>query len=86
MNFKYSLNKDIIRKNAIELVRNLQEVPANVFLYNKRINRKVHGQSIIGVLSGNFKARDVINIYIDSDNSENWSRVQEIINKFGTQL
>lgn len=84
MSFSYKLTKNLLHRNAVQLVFALQELPFSVFLYKDEIGRRTNGKSLIGILSGRFLKGETIDIIID--NTENTSRVKEIFNNFGVEV
>lgn len=84
MSLSYKLNKDLLHRNAAQLVFSFNELPYSVFLYKQDIGRRINGKSLIGVLSGRFLKGEIIDIIING--AEDWSRVKEILNNFGTEV
>lgn len=79
----YKLNCNLWNRNAANLVFALSELPTSVFLY-KEYGRRINAKSLIGILSGRFLQGDTIMILID--NPDEMSRVQSILNNYGTKL
>lgn len=79
----YKLNLTLWNKNATNLVFALSELPTSVFLY-KEYGRRINAKSLIGILSGRFLQGDTIMILID--NPDEMSRVQSILDNYGTRL
>lgn len=83
MDFTIILTKDLIQRNAMNLVYSLNEINSSVFLY-KESGRGINGRSVLGVLSGDFKQGETIKILID--NTEELSRIKEIFKQYGTEV
>ena len=79
----YKLNKNLLERNAANLVFLLKEINSSIFLYREN-ERRVNGKSLIGILSSRFIQGETIKILID--NSEELSRIKEIFNEVGTEV
>lgn len=83
MNFSYKLNKNLLARNAAQLVFALSEVNSTVTLRRKDSN-SVNGKSLVGVLSGHFLYDEIVTVFIDT--VEELSRVKEIFNEYGVEV
>lgn len=83
MNFSYKLNKNLLARNAAQLVFSLNEVNSTITLRRKDSNC-VNGKSLVGVLSGHFLYDEIVTVFIDT--VEELSRVKEIFNEYGVEV
>lgn len=79
----YYLTQNLLERNAANIVFSLKEVHASIFLYREN-DRRVNAKSFIGILSAHFIQGETIKVFID--NPDEMSRVQSILNKFGTLI
>ena len=84
MNFQYKLNKNLLGRNAAELVFALNQLRSGVAIYRKDAISCINAKSLVGILSGYYKIGDVITLYVD--NIEDLSRVKEILNEYGAEV
>ena len=61
MEIKLKLTDNLNNRNAANLVNSLRELSSSVFIY-KDSGRKVNGQTLVGLLSGNFSINEIINV------------------------
>lgn len=84
MSFSYKLNKNLLGRNAAELVASLNQLHAGISIYRKEATTCINAKSLVGILSGYYVYGDIITIYIDD--IEDLSRVKEILNDYGTEI
>lgn len=84
MNFQYKLDKNLLGRNAAQLVFEMNELHTGIAIYRKEATTCINAKSLVGVLSGYYKMGDIITIYVD-DVGES-SRVKEIFNKYGVEI
>ena len=84
MKKEYRLNYNLFKRNAANLVFSLNELPDSIYIYRNNDERRINGKSLIGILSGHFLKNEII--IIETNNFENWSRVQEIFKNYGDEV
>lgn len=84
MNFQYKLDKNLLGRNAAQLVFEMNELHTGIAIYRKEATTCINAKSLVGVLSGYYKMGDIITIYVDD--VEESSRVKEIFNKYGVEI
>lgn len=84
MNFQYKLDKNLLGRNAAQLVFEMNELHTGIAIYRKEATTCINAKSLVGVLSGYYKMGDIITIYVDD--VEELSRVKEIFNKYGVEI
>lgn len=83
MDCTYYLSKNLLARNAANLVFSFNEIPASIYLYREN-GRRVNGKSFVGILSARFLQGETIKILIDAP--EEMSRVKSILNDFGNEI
>ena len=84
MTFSYKLDKNLVGRAATMLNWKLGQINSSVRIVNKEENRVINAKSLIGLLSGCFKADDIIDIMLEDDRDER--KVKEILNEVGQQI
>ena len=54
MSHLYKLKKNLLKRNATNLVFTLSEIQGSIYIYRINDERRVSGKSLIGILSGHF--------------------------------
>lgn len=67
MTVSYKLDKNLIGRTATMMNWKLGQVNSSVRIVNKEENRMINAKSLVGLLSGAFRADNVIDIVIDRD-------------------
>lgn len=80
----YRLNKNLTGRQANMLNWKLTQIPGSVRIINKEENRMINAKSLIGLLSGAFRADNIIDIIIEDERDE--KKVKEILNEVGMQI
>ena len=83
MTISYKLNKDIVARTATMLNWNLSSINSQIRIINKD-NRMINAKSLVGLLSGNLKKDDNINILIDSE--LDLMKVKSYFNEVGKEI
>ena len=81
LEIKYKLNKNIYGRAAVQLNWALSQLESIVQI---RGARAVNGKSLVGLLSGNFRLNDIINIYYDKESDV--EKIKEALNEVGVEI
>lgn len=84
MTITYKLNKNLTGRQANMLNWKLTQIPGSVRIINKEENRMINAKSLVGLLSGAFRADNVIDIVIDRD--EDIQKVKSVLNEVGREI
>lgn len=84
MTMTYKLNTNLTGRQANMLNWKLTQIPGSVRIINKEENRMINAKSLVGLLSGAFRADNVIDIVVDRD--EDIQKVKEILNEVGKEI
>ena len=84
MTISYKLDKNLIGRTATMLNWKLGQVNSSVRIVNKEENRIINAKSLIGLLSGCFKADSIIDIVIEDE--RDLRKIKEILNEVGNQI
>ena len=80
----YRLNKNLTGRQANMLNWKLTQIPGSVRIINKEENRMINAKSLVGLLSGAFRADNIIDIVIDRD--EDIQKVKLVLNEVGREI
>ena len=80
----YQLNKNLTGRQANMLNWKLSQVQSSIRILNKEEDRLINAKSLIGLLSGAFRADNIIAIIIEDEKDER--KVKEILNEVGKQI
>ena len=80
----YKLNKNLTGRQATMLNWKLTQIEGSVRIINKEENRMINAKSLIGLLSGAFRADNIIDIVIEDE--KDLSKIKEILNEVGQQI
>lgn len=80
----YQLNKNLTGRQANMLNWKLSQVQSSIRILNKEEDRMINAKSLIGLLSGAFRADNIIDIIIEDERDLN--KVKEILNEVGQQI
>ena len=80
----YQLNKNLTGRQANMLNWKLSQVQSSIRILNKEEDRLINAKSLIGLLSGAFRADNIIDIIIEDEKDER--KVKEILNEVGKQI
>ena len=83
MSCTYYLNQNLLGRNAANIVFSFKEIRASIFLYREN-GRRVNAKSLVGILSAHFMWGETIKVL--TDDPEEMSRIQSILNEFGTLI
>lgn len=82
---KYKLNVDLIARAAITLNWNLKTIKSSINLINiDNNNRMVNAKSLVGLLSGQFREGNQIEILVE--NKEDLIKVKSYFNEVGKEI
>lgn len=84
MTITYKLNKNLTGRQANMLNWKLTQIPGSVRIINKEENRMINAKSLVGLLSGAFRADNIIDIVIDRD--EDIQKVKLVLNEVGREI
>lgn len=84
MTISYKLNKDLIGRAAAMLNWKLGTLKSSVRIVSKEEDRIVNAKSLIGLLSGCFKAGSIIEILID--NKADLDKIEKAFNEVGNKV
>jgi phosphotransferase system HPr-like phosphotransfer protein len=84
MTVSYKLDKNLIGRTAAMMNWKLGQVNSSVRIVNKEENRMINAKSLIGLLSGCFKADNIIDIVIEDE--RDFKKVKEILDEVGKQI
>ena len=84
MTITYKLNKNLTGRQANMLNWKLTQIPGSIRIINKEENRMINAKSLVGLLSGAFRADNIIDIVVDRD--EDIQKVKEILNEVGKEI
>lgn len=84
MTITYKLNKNLTGRQANMLNWKLTQIPGSVRIINKEENRMINAKSLVGLLSGAFRADNIIDIVVDRD--ENMQKVKSVLNEVGREI
>lgn len=84
MTVTYRLNKDLTGRTAAMLNWKLGTLKSSVRIVNKEEDRIVNAKSLIGLLSGCFKADSIIDIKVENENEIN--EVKKAFNEVGNTI
>ncbi len=80
MKIKYKFNVNVLGKTATLISQQLKEVDkCSIYIDTK--HRYINAKSIIGLLSGDIKEGDIVDVHIDDHSMVN--KVMSILEKFG---
>ena len=79
--FSIEINKDLNSREAVSLSQALSSIKSEIYLYIE--DRKVNAKSILGLLSLNIKAGDILNFDVIEDNK--LSEARTIVEKILTE-
>lgn len=83
MDCTYYLKQNLLGRNAANIVFSFKEIRASIFLYREN-GRRVNAKSLVGILSAHFMQGETIKVL--TDDPEEMSRIQSILNEFGTVI
>ena len=83
MDCTYYLKQNLLGRNAANIVFSFKEIRASIFLYREN-GRRVNAKSLVGILSAHFMKGETIKVL--TDDPEEMSRIQSILNEFGTVI
>ena len=63
-NIKYLINKDLVIREAINLIFKLNNLKTNLYILNNK-KRLINGKSLIGILSNSLRFNDIITIKVE---------------------
>lgn len=82
---RYKLNKDLVARAAVILNWNLKTIKSNINLINiDNSNRMVNAKSLVGILSGQFREGNQIEILVE--NKEDLMKVKSYFNEVGKEI
>ena len=84
MTITYKLNKNLTGRQANMLNWKLTQIPGSVRIINKEENRMINAKSLVGLLSGAFRADNIIDIVVDRD--EDIQKVKLVLNEVGREI
>lgn len=84
MTITYKLNKNLTGRQANMLNWKLTQIPGSVRIINKEENRMINAKSLVGLLSGAFRADNIIDIVIDRN--EDIQKVKSVLNEVGREI
>ena len=84
MTVTYKLNKNLTGRQANTLNWKLTQIPGDVRIINKEENRMINAKSLVGVLSGAFRADNIIDIVIDRE--DDVEKVKKILDEVGKEI
>ena len=82
MKISYKLNKNIEARVASMLAWDLSQLHSSVHIQLE--DRVINGKSLIGILSAQYKAGDIITIVFDEE--EDLEKIKEIFNELGGEI
>ena len=82
-NIKYLINKDLVNREAINLIFKLNNLKTNLYILNNK-KRLINGKSLIGLLQANIRGGDIITVSIE-DSTETYN-IQNIFNNIGREV
>lgn len=82
MKISYKLNKNIEARVASMLAWDLSQLHSSVHIQLE--DRAINGKSLIGILSAQYKAGDIITIIFDEE--EDLEKIKEIFNELGGEI
>lgn len=83
MKINYLLTKNVVARAASTLNWDLNSLTSSVYIINTE-GRMINGKSLIGILSGNLKETDKIEILYDK--KEDLHRLKFSFNKVGKEI
>lgn len=83
MDCTYYLKQNLLGRNAANIVFSFKEIRASIFLYREN-GRRVNAKSLVSILSAHFMEGETIKVL--TDDPEEMSRIQSILNEFGTVI
>ena len=82
---KYKLNVDLVARAAVTLNWNLKTIKSSINLINiDNSNRMVNAKSLVGLLSGQFREGDQVEILVE--NKEDLMKVKSYFNEVGREI
>lgn len=82
MKISYKLNKNIEARVASMLAWDLSQLHSSVHIQLE--DRVINGKSLIGILSAQYKAGDIITIVFDEEGD--LKKIKEIFNELGGEI
>ena len=82
MKISYKLDKNIEARVASMLAWDLSQLHSSVHIQLE--DRVINGKSLIGILSAQYKAGDIITIIFDEE--EDLEKIKEIFNELGGEI
>lgn len=82
-NIKYLINKDLVNREAINLIFKLNNLKTNLYILNNK-KRLINGKSLIGLLQANIRGGDIITVSIE-DSAETYN-IKNIFNNIGREV
>lgn len=82
-NIKYLINKDLVNREAINLIFKLNNLKTNLYILNNK-KRLINGKSLIGLLQANIRGGDIITVSIE-DSTETYN-IKNIFNNIGREV
>lgn len=82
MKILYKLNKNIEARVASMLAWDLSQLHSSIHIQLE--DRTINGKSLIGILSAQYKAGDIITIIFDEE--EDLEKIKEIFNELGGEI
>lgn len=82
MKISYKLDKNIVARVASMLAWDLSQLHSSVYIQLE--DRMINGKSLIGILSAQYKAGDIITIVFDEE--EDLEKIKEIFNELGGEI
>lgn len=83
MDCTYYLKRNLLGRNAANIVFSFKEIHASIFLYREN-GRRVNAKSLVGILSAHFMQGETIKVL--TDDPEEMSRIRSILNEIGTEV
>lgn len=80
----YQLDKNLAGRAATQLNWKLEKVESPVRIINDEEGRMINAKSLVGLLSGCFRADSRINVVIEDENE--LEKVKEIFNEVGKEI
>lgn len=84
MTISYKLNKTLTGRQAIMLNWNLSQINGEIRIVNKEEDRVINAKSLVGLLSGAFRADNIIDILVE--NEADLVEVKKCFNEVGREI